>query len=465
MLKLIPIIISATLSLTLSPTLFMTETSAEEMTEDTASETDAAGEWRENSNSSMYYIDNNPVSGWNRIDGSWYYFGADKIKKTDTVIGMYKLDNDGKLINATDSAPLPHGEIYNSSASGSVVRNSENFKDTENAISELYKKHENGEITSKDEIIKVRYRYNTLTMAEKARVHNEYKLADIENIYGVTYDYSKIYDSADSYSTDISYTKGSDFTFSLDEYSSALTVLVRFPEGGETEVSLITPGGSTAVLEKDTSQIRNPSMNLYLTWTDSYLQIDIAHGEYGTWSIKTDDTCSFTTKEYAGSRSEIHAIPEDVVASRTDSVKQDEETADMENTKTRSTVALISFFLLIIGYVGFRIMLAKRMSGAKKKVGKRKESMSSEKKVQPKKGTENSYDEYLMMKAMLQEEYAGFEDSEKVDNGIEERTEEEIDPLDDENYDAVEVTASVQQFDESYLEEEREDWMEEYYFG
>ena len=280
----------------------------------------------------------------------------------------------------------------------------------------------------------------------------------------MTYDYTKIYESSDIYSTDSSYTKGNDFTFSLDEYSSALTVLVRFPEGGETEVSLITPGGSTAVLEKDTSQIRNQSMNLYLTWTDSYLQIDIAHGEYGTWSIKTDDICSFTTKEYAGSRSEIHAIPEDVVASRTDSVKQDEETSDKENTKTRSTVALISFFLLIIGYVGFRIMLAKRMSGAGKKAGKRKESMSSEKKVQPEKETENSYDEYLMMKAMLQEEYAGFEDAEKMDDAVEEGTEEEIDPLDDENYDAVEVTASVQQFDESYLEEDGEDWIEEYYF-
>lgn len=464
MLKLIPIIISATLSLTFYPIPLRTETSAEEVTEDTASETDATGEWRENSNGSMYYIDNNPVSGWNRIDGSWYYFGADKIKKTDKEIGIYKLDSDGKLVNATDSAPLPHGEIYNSSASGSVVWNSENYRDTENAISELYKKHENGEITSKGEIMKVRYRYNALTMSEKARVHNEYKLADIENIYGVTYDYSKIYDSSDSYSTDSSYTKGNDFTFSLDEYSSALTVIVRFPEG-ETEVSLITPGGSTAVLEKDTSQIRNQSMNLYLTWTDSYLQIDIAHGEYGTWSIKTDDICSFTIKEYAGSRSEIHAIPEDVVASRTDSIKQNEETADMENTKTRSTVALISFFLLIISYVGFRIMLAKRMSGAGKKARKRKENMSSEKKVQPEKGTEDSYDEYLMMKAMLQEEYAGFEDSEKVDDGIEERTEEEIDPLDDENCDAVEVTASVQQFDESYLEEEGEDWMEEYYFG
>ena len=89
MLKLIPIIISATLSLTsLSPFSLRTETSAEKVTEDTASGTDAAGEWRENSSGSMYYIDNNPVSGWNKINGSWYYFGADKIKKTDTEIGI-----------------------------------------------------------------------------------------------------------------------------------------------------------------------------------------------------------------------------------------------------------------------------------------------------------------------------------------------------------------------------------------
>ncbi len=468
MFRFLPIIISTTLSLTpLPPFSLSQETGTEEATADTASQTDAVGQWWDSGNGSMYYIDNDPVSGWNRIDGSWYYFGADKIKKTDTEVGIYRLDNEGKLINATDDAPFPHGEVYNSSASGSVVRNSSDYIETETAISELYDKHENGEITSKDEIMKVRYRYNALNMSEKARVHNEYKLADLENIYGVTYDYSKIYDPADSYNTDSSYTKGNDFTFSLDEYASALTVIVRFPEGDDTEVSIVAPSGSTTVFEKDTSQIRNQSMNLYLTWTDSYLQIDIAHGDYGTWNIKTDDICSFTTKEYAGNRSEIHAIPEDVVASRTDSIKQDEEAEDSENTGVRSTIALISFFFLIIGYVVFRIILARHMSGKGKKAGKKKECVSPEKKVQPEKEPENGYDEYLAMKAMLQEEYAEFEevpeDKEVLD---ENKVEEATDPLDEENFDAVEVTASVQQFDESYLEDDgKKDWMEEYYFG
>ena len=108
-----------------------TDTQSEDSSEenpDEASPGDAQkGEWKETAHGYMYYTDGDYVSGWNKIDKVWYYFGADKIMKTDTNIGIYQLDSDGKLINDDGSTPLPHGEIYNSSASGSLIKNTNNI--------------------------------------------------------------------------------------------------------------------------------------------------------------------------------------------------------------------------------------------------------------------------------------------------------------------------------------------------
>ena len=455
-------LISIILALSLGTAAPVPERVLYEETGETATPGDAAGEWKETSDGAFYYVDGSPVSGWNRIDGIWYYFGADRIKKTGGKIGIYELDEEGKLINGDGSAPLPHGEIFNSSATGMPIRNAADFAGTEDDITELYKKHEDSSIQTKDEIIKVRYRYNALPMSEKARVHNEYMLADLENIYGVTYDYSSLFSDTEA-STDSSYTKGTDYSFSLDDYTSALTVIVRFPETGNPSVSLSSPDGSMTVLEKDTAQIRNQSMNLYLTWTDSYLQIDIAHGEYGVWNIKTDSICSFATKEYAGSKSEIHAIPEDVVASKTDA-EEIKGSGEENDKKIKSTIALISLFLLIILYIISRMMVNRHFSDQKKKPRKKTERKAGASSAPLPAEKDDSYDEYLTMKAELQAEYEGFDDP------SEQEEEEENDapissPEPDDDFDAVEVTGSVEQFDDSYLAENmEEDWMSDYYF-
>lgn len=453
------------------------EENSEEAAEgETASPGDAEkGEWRETQHGFMYFKDGAYVTGWNYIDASWYYFGADNLMKTDTSIGIYVIGPDGKLINDDGSTPLPHGEIYNSSASGNVIKNTNNITEIENTINDLYNGYINSEVQSKDEIIKVRYQYNALTLSEKARVHNEYMLAELENHYGITYDYSEIYSGADSYSDDSM--KGNDFTFDLSEYESALTVVVRFPDHGDgsednTQISLITPTGDSTILEKNTSQIRNQSMNLYLTWTKTYLQIDIAHGDYGTWNIKTDNICSFATKEYAGSKNEIHAIPEEAVASKTDSDKKDTVTEKKDYTKLKSVLSIVLLIVLLIGYIVLRVFLNKRQfNKGKKPAGKVKQTVNNKNKALPAetaKAEDNSYDEYLAMKAELQAEYDNFDKSDNA-SSQEERFETPVTDTSQEemqNTDAVEVTGSVEQFDESYLEEKDEDdWISsEYYF-
>ena len=454
-----------------------TDTQSEDSSEenpDEASPGDAQkGEWKETAHGYMYYTDGDYVSGWNKIDKVWYYFGADKIMKTDTNIGIYQLDSDGKLVNDDGSTPLPHGEIYNSSASGSLIKNTNNISEIEQAINDLYNGYINSEVQSKDEIIRIRYQYNALTLSEKSRVHNEYMLAELENHYGITYDYSEIYSGADSYSDDS--LRGNDFTFELSEYESALTVVIRFPDRGDgnedkTQISLITPSGSNTVLEKDTSQIRNQSMNLYLTWTDTYLQIDIAHGDYGTWNIKTDDICSFATKDYAGSKNEIHAIPEEVVASKTDSDKKEAVVEKKDYTKLKSILSIILLIVLLIGYIILRIMLNKRQFNKSKKTTgktrqpvKRNEILPSTKKS----SEDDNYDEYLAMKAELQAEYDDFDKDELTFNNEEHPEPPIVDPIPEDvpADDIVEVTGSVEQFDESYLEEKDEDdWISSEYF-
>ena len=38
------------------------------------------------------------VTGWQKIDGEWYYFGAGGAKAANTWIGNYYVDADGKWI-------------------------------------------------------------------------------------------------------------------------------------------------------------------------------------------------------------------------------------------------------------------------------------------------------------------------------------------------------------------------------
>ena len=443
------------------------ESSPKESADKTASTGDAEKrEWRETPQGFMYLINGEYVTGWNMIDNAWYYFGADSLMKTDTNIGIYTLGADGKLINGDGSVPLPHGEIHNTSTGGVYADNTDNVTETENSINSLCNCYIASEVLSTDDIIKARYRYNSLTLSEKARVHNEYMLADMENHYGITYDYSVMKNDDNIYGDDV---EGNDYTFELNRSVSSLTVIVRFSshdDGAENpEINLITPTGSSTVLERNTSQIRNQSMNLYLTWTDTYLQIDIAHGEYGTWSVRTDNKCSFATKEYAGSRNEIHAIPEDVVASKTEPDRNGEDIiSEKDHTRLKSILSLILLAIMLVGYALLRVMLNRRQfdnekknkRNAKQKVKKNEHRLSY--KTVSSSGA--SYDEYLAIKAELQAEYDSFE---KADNsyGQEETTEmgtENPTDGDTEKIYAVEVTSSVEQFDESYIDDNSYDW-------
>ena len=80
---------------------------------------------------------------------------------------------------------------------------------------------------------------------------------------------------------------------------------------------------------------------------------------------------------------------------------------------------------------------------------------------------DDNYDEYLAMKAELQAEYDDFDKDELTFNNEEHPEPPIVDPIPEDvpAYDIVEVTGSVEQFDESYLEEKDEDdWISSEYF-
>ena len=89
-------LISIILALSLGTAAPVPERVLYEETGETATPGDAVGEWKETADGAFYYVDGSPVSGWNSIDGIWYYFGADRIKKTGGKIGIYELDEEGR---------------------------------------------------------------------------------------------------------------------------------------------------------------------------------------------------------------------------------------------------------------------------------------------------------------------------------------------------------------------------------
>lgn len=432
--------------------------------EEKASPTDAEpGVWQDSNAGKRYVVDGKIIKGWYKPQNVWYYFGADGIMQHDTNIGIYILGADGVLLNPPENGdPLPHGENYNSNEVAYLNSDGESAAKVEEDIYNLYSE----ESKSSEDIKKTRYSYNALSMAQKARVHNESLLAEMENDAGIVYNYEDIYSLSEQESvTDTGSKKGTNYVFEITERSPVLTIVVRYPVDEEgsprpTVVTLTSPDGTTNELSEDTTQLRTSSMNIFLTWTDTFVQLDVSHAEYGKWSINTDNVCSFIPKEYAGSKTEIEAIPEDDIEKTTEEAVMPEE-----EQQSSVDVGLIIGLTLSAAIIIFMIYIAKHP--IKHTVTGHKKKNQAENIKKQEKDKLSDEEEYMQMKAQLTAEYDNYN---KMIGKVPETDESEVEsaqePDDDDPFmtggqDDDEVTNSIEEYDASFTVTQSDDWIDD----
>lgn len=246
---------------------------------------------------------------------------------------------------ATESPESSHGEIVNTSSGKYLIQGTKQITKVYEAINGITEK------TKKEDIMKVRYMYNALTMAQKARVSNESVLYEWEKKNNITYDYSSIPSGDDSYvSTDSK--KGVNYIYNISEEQKSISISIKYTVDNDADgkmdvpdINLKGPDGSVISISLGMTEIKNANIAIKFTWTDQFMQMDIANCTYGHWMITTDLPVLFSSMDYAGSQNDIESIPE---------YSEDKETTPKKEKQKMSTstiIRLILFFLIVIGYI------------------------------------------------------------------------------------------------------------------
>ncbi len=353
------------------------ETSEEGEGEETEDPGDG-GKWIQNQNDNTwsYNIEGKNVTGWYKIGEYWYYFNGKGILLTNTKVGTYIINDDGQLTNGSDApdfVPIAHGEIYNSSSMNTLKNGHDDAESVTEQINMLFGQYQDGKSIDNTEINKARYLYNSLPLSEKVRVNNESKLAEIENAQGIVYDYGTIYaTSDDANEADSNLKKGNSYTFAIDDNHENITVITRFTtdtdmdgNGDIPSLQLISPQGDSLPITNDTPQIRNTSINASITWTDNFMQIDVASAENGNWTIASDIVCTFTSQEYIGNKKDINPIPAEENATKTNA--EEENKTNEEKEEKGSYGSLIFLGVVLVMFAALIIIMKKMPSGEKTK--------------------------------------------------------------------------------------------------
>ena len=423
----------------------------EETEEETEEETnDDGGEWKEKDGIFTYEIENEAVKGWYKIGSSWYYFGADGIMQANTKVGSYVLDAEGKLVNGSDSedfVPEPHGQIYNSTTAILLKDGNTDAENVVTTINDLYDSYKGGNTIEDKKIREARYSYNSLTSAEKVRVNNEQKLAEMEIAYGITYDYDAIYATrTDAIEADGSVKNGTTYTFNIDDKNQNTTIVIRYTTDANMDgvgdvpvISLISPNDETIEITNIAPQIRNEQINTSLTWTDNFTQLDIANAENGTWTVVTDIICTFEQKEYAGNRTDINPIPSE---QETHSKGDAEDEPEIESEKTTINIGPIIALIVVIGaFVGFMIVIKKMNFGEDKE--------KKQKKNTPSAPIETKEEEYARLKAELSAMDQEYMEESFEDNDFEKPQQQENQP-ETSTFSQQEMIESIEEYTPSY---------------
>lgn len=332
-----------------------------------------------------YEIDGIEVTGWNKIDGKWYYFDGSRYMVDDRDVGIYKLDSNGALINGSESPdfkPKAHGEII--SAKTAVLKDGHDDANKASAqIDSLYTDYINGKEIDPTIIRNVRTYYNSLSMSEKVWVLNESNLADLENIKHVVYDYSNVIATqTDALESDEGIQKGKTYVFSIDDSQKNISIIVRFStssnndaQGIVPQIKLISPENEEILIGEKDQKINRESISVDLTWAFyyNYVQLNISKAKEGKWIINTDTDCAFEPTDYSGETLDINEIPS---VNESHSLSDaDDKNADLEEEDDESAVGAIIMIILSIGaFVGLMVAMKKMPAGSGKEKSVSKKS-------------------------------------------------------------------------------------------
>lgn len=318
--------------------------------------------------------------------------------------------------------------IYNSTTSIYIIQGTDEIDSIIEKINSL-KTSQSPQVL---EIQQTRYRYNALTMAQKARVTNENLLYELEQTAHITYDYNQIYANYGTNTDDLSdsMSKGTSYTFELKKDTS-ISISIKYTMDNNMDgimdtpvISLKTPDNNILQLSTENTELHDANMNIKLTWADGFSQMDIASGQEGKWTILTSEPVVFMQMDYAGSKQDIAEIPE------VDIPETGTETDVHSKTTTSAMFNLISRIIIMIIVVVMLIILPKII--AKQKNGKK--NNINQKQVSPKE--ESAEDILKELQAIINTE--DFSDKTTNNNeDIQENSKKEISFSQEEINDAV----------------------------
>lgn len=270
--------------------------------------------------------------------------------------------------------------IYNSTTSIYIIQGTDEIDSIIEKINSL-KTSQSPQVL---EIQQTRYRYNALTMAQKARVTNENLLYELEQTAHITYDYNQIYANYGTNTDDLSdsMSKGTSYTFELKKDTS-ISISIKYTMDNNMDgimdtpvISLKTPDNNILQLSTENTELHDANMNIKLTWADGFSQMDITSGQEGKWTILTSEPVVFMQMDYAGSKQDIAEIPEvDIPETGTETdVHSKTTTSAMFNLITRIIIMIIVVVMLII----LPKIIAKQKNGKKNNINQKQISPKEE---------------------------------------------------------------------------------------
>ena len=270
--------------------------------------------------------------------------------------------------------------IYNSTTSIYIIQGTDEIDSIIEKINSL-KTSQSPQVL---EIQQTRYRYNALTMAQKARVTNENLLYELDQTAHITYDYNQIYANYGTNTDDLSdsMSKGTSYTFELKKDTS-ISISIKYTMDNNMDgimdtpvISLKTPDNNILQLSTENTELHDANMNIKLTWADGFSQMDIASGQEGKWTILTSEPVVFMQMDYAGSKQDIAEIPEvDIPETGTETdVHSKTTTSAMFNLITRIIIMIIVVVMLII----LPKIIAKQKNGKKNNINQKQISPKEE---------------------------------------------------------------------------------------
>ena len=247
-----------------------------------------------------------------------------------------------------------HGEIYNAENGVFLFNGNTRAEEVTQAIENLTAG------SGEQAIREIRYRYNALSMAEKARVPNEDTLYRLEKAYGANeqqvtpllpYDYEQIYGQEQTEKN-----RAVSYQFTVSEQKQTLSVTVGYTEDkdrdGKKDVPhlwLKGPDGSMTELTQGQPDIRQSEFHVKTVWTEGMMQVDIVNAIYGTWVLQTDDPVVFTEHEYIGEQ--------EYIPSEEGKTTETQVTQTQEEKKTSKLWAWGKLGLFAAGAIGLFVFL------------------------------------------------------------------------------------------------------------